>query len=101
MPPMQILHEDEIDPLRIIRKQRGAIEIVVEYLFEVSTCRFLVHVLKAGSLPGLFVAFDDEGAERIIEFIRVRSEYSGGVLVKGQREPVEQVRCSVPDVAIG
>src|SRR5690348_4131373 len=90
-PPMAITHQHKIDPFGIIRKQLRAIQIVMEYFFQIPPRRAIVHVLEPGSGPRLFVAFDDESARLLIEFVRVCGEYTCVVFAESQRKPMEEM----------
>src|SRR5262249_46862235 len=51
--------------------------------------------------PSLWIAFDDEGAGRCVELVRMRREYAGVVFTKRERQSVEKVIRAVPDVFVG
>src|SRR5262252_618348 len=99
--PICIPDEQEIDPFRVIRQKPVSPQIVPKHGFEISTRSFSRHLAEAGSGPGLRIAFDDEGARRRVEFVRVRGKHARLGFAKGKRQPVEKLMCSVPDVSVG
>src|SRR5207247_10564437 len=73
----------------------------LEHLGELSAGLFVREVFETCIGPRIGITFDDEGAGRLIESVRVRSENPGRGLPKSQRQPMEQLSGAVPDVFVG
>ena len=60
--PVLILHQQKLDPLRVIRKQRLSVQVCRKNLAEIRSRFIRRHLFESGFLPRLRVALDNEGA---------------------------------------
>src|SRR6266700_5410124 len=77
------------------------IQVRLEYFGETNARFFVRHGCETRVGPGYGITLDDEGAGRLIEFVRVRGENAGLGLPKSQRQSMEQLFGAVPDVFVG
>src|SRR5665213_2843731 len=73
---------------------------MMEYFFEITPRRGIVHILKACGSPGFLVALDDKRARGFIEFVGMRREDSRAVFAEGQCEAMKKMARAIPDIAI-
>src|SRR5581483_5314397 len=91
VPPPVVSDEGEIEPPdEVVRQQRRALQIVGEYPPKPIARLVFRQACEAGTVPRLGPAFDDEGAERRAELVRVRRKRSPLRLPEGQRQPVKK-----------
>src|ERR1044072_5392062 len=98
--PIGVLHQQEIDPLRIVREQTMTAESARKYIFQKGARLLVGHFGKSRLRPGLRVAFDDKSARIPIELIRVGREDAGVIFTEGEGEAMKQLIGSVPDVLV-
>src|SRR6185503_18316780 len=99
--PIRILHQHEVNPLRVVREQLVSVQIAREYLLQKPTCFLVSHCVETRMLPRLGITFDEEGAGGWAELIRMRSEDTSVAFAKSQRQAVEQLTRAVPNVLVG
>src|SRR6476619_41618 len=98
---VRVFHQQEIKPLRIVRKQWLIRKILSKYSFEVIARFLIVHPCEAGRVPCFRIAFDDERAGGLVEFVRVGCKDTGFVFAERKRQAVEEFVGAVPDITIG
>ena len=82
--PSTVLHEQKVDPLRIIREQLLPVEILREDITDIVQCLLAADLFEAGPGPRLWIAFDNERAGCRAEFVRVCREHPSAILAKRQ-----------------
>src|SRR2546421_11230670 len=87
--PIVALHQKEIDPARLVGKQRRLIQILLKYLLKIITRLLVAHRGEGGFFPGLLVAFDNERAGSFVELVRVGSENTIFILAKDKRQTMK------------
>src|SRR6185369_9060255 len=98
--PICVPDQQEVYPFRVVREQLMPAQILCECVFQIGACLLVRQPGKAGFGPGLWIAFNDEGAGRCTKFVRVRCKYTGGRFTKRECQAVKQLMRAVPDVFV-
>src|SRR2546425_7043113 len=88
---------DEADPLRAVRQQRMATEVIREQPLAVFDALLLRRAVQARPPPCVLRALDDERRPLAVERVRVDLEQAVRVLAKDEREGVEDEVRAEPD----
>ena len=98
--PTPVLHEQEVNPPRVVRHQLVPAEVSREDFAEVAARLLVRPLVQSCARPRLLIALDDEGARRGAELVRVRGEDARVRLAEGECESVEELARAVPDVLV-
>src|SRR5260370_14463806 len=91
MMPVLGLERGKADPLRVIRKQLRAMQMLREQMLAVSKALCFVGLIQPGVDPGGLVAFDQEGAGRAAIRVSMHLEEAVFVLAEYKGEGVEHL----------
>src|SRR6266852_1485638 len=97
MMPVLGLERGEADPLRVIRKQLRAMQMLREQILAVGKALYFVGLIQPSVEPGDLVAFDQEGAGRAAIRVSMDLEEAVLVLAEYEGEGVEHLVCPQPD----
>ncbi len=96
--PLFILDLNEINPGGLVGHQRMAVKIVGEQLLAVGDTGGFVCLVKTRVEPGLFGAFDDEGAGVAVKGIGMDLKQAVLILPDDKGEGVEDLVRAKPDI---
>src|SRR5229473_5545070 len=98
MMPVLGLERGEADPLRVIREQLRAMQMLREQMLAVGKALCFASLVQPGVEPGGLVAFDQEGAGRAAIRVGMDLEEAVFVLAEYKGEGVEHLVRPQPDV---